>query len=196
MTRKAIIRRVCFALAILCLVAIGGIVIRRKLRTLRIHVRADWADTKSRDGTLDASGAPSYPPGRLGSLLDELGYRIKAEKEGSVCWREWEKERFGLLSKREWFAKNSKPVPGSSDTFYRFRIWEEAFSSPKKAQARLEQLWVVPGCAPAEQQEYWMATGFRCGVTAYILHTDVAGDFQLEMKRVAEKLEKEISNGP
>lgn len=133
----------------------------------------------------------SAPPDRLLSGLEELGYDVVNASVVSPCWESWERECFGLKSKRGLFIKRRRSLPGSAAMFPRFVVWEELFDDAGRAEARLAGVNRTPRCAPIEETEKWLAAGFRLGAAAYILSTD-ALIFEGEMTLLSRRLEERL----
>jgi hypothetical protein len=125
------------------------------------------------------------------ATFTSLGYHIKSQENGSPSL--WEKEHFDLLEKRSVQIRSVKPMPGSSNTFYRFTISEEKYPSESEAVVRLDRLLDMPPDLHVEDQKAFpLRRGFQAGNLVYVVSTDVSL-FTQELENLSKNLQKAVS---
>jgi hypothetical protein len=129
---------------------------------------------------------------RQEEALISWGYRTQKQPDSTPT--EWEKKRFNIQAKRSIFAKSNTPVPGATDTYYRFTLIEEVYPDEEKAKYRLEHLFEKP--PDFDEQNIYSFTlrrGYQHRNRVYVIGTDAAR-FNSEMLKLAERLQS-ISDG-
>lgn len=130
----------------------------------------------------------------LEKKLASLGYRITFRNNPVPT--DWQKNEFDLQSQRIYAVKSLKPVRGERNLYYRFSVAVETYKNESDAEKRMAFITKTPpGVDSKMQPEYVLREGFRRGRLVYTVSTDVY-KFYLDgdLKRLREKLEKEIKN--
>lgn len=99
------------------------------------------------------------------------------------------KKTFNLERKRSISAKSATPVPGSTDTFYRYTLTEEQYPDEEKAKYRLDRLFEKPPDFDMQNMySFTLRKGYQRHNRVYVIGTDAAM-FESEMHKLAEKLQ-------
>jgi hypothetical protein len=127
---------------------------------------------------------------RQEEALISLGYRIQKLPDSAPT--EWEKKTFNLQVKRSIFAKGNTPVPGTTDTYYRYTLTEEEYPDEEKAKYRLDHLFEKPPDFDKQNlYNFTLRKGYQHRNRVYVIGTDAAM-FESEMEKLAEKLQSII----
>jgi hypothetical protein len=124
---------------------------------------------------------------RQEEALIAWGYRTRKQPDSAPT--EWEKKTFDMQAKKSIFAKRSNPVPGTTDTYYRFTLTEELYPDEEKAKYRLEHLFEEP--PDLNKRDFYtfaLRKGYQHRNRVYVIGTD-ATRFETEMLKLAAKLQ-------
>ncbi len=105
-------------------------------------------------------------------LFEQLDYQVKNVSEGAGS--DWHKEQFQTLRQRTYQVKRRTSVKEESHTFPRFTVVEEVYETEDLAARRLERIQNKPQNLSAENDYYWIVTGFQNEKNVYFIQTDSA----------------------
>lgn len=133
----------------------------------------------------------------LAPLCKRLGFNV-TEKPDRATTVEWEKNRFGMVSKSSFFLKSKFPSGLSRDHFYRFTVWSETFPDSVQARIRLDSISVMPPKLRIEAQYvYGLQEGYQFGNRVVFVQTDVSAYTKKvgQLKNALRNLEGTVSLG-
>ncbi|RYD47105.1 MAG: hypothetical protein EOP85_06105 [Verrucomicrobiaceae bacterium] len=124
-------------------------------------------------------------------IIATWGYRTTRNE--SVEQTSWEIQHFGKATLRHQAIKAVKEIVGRKDTYYRFLIAAETFSSEKEAADRIARIRDAPPGVNTKMEPRWiLCDGIVQGKTAYIVSTNVLM-FEIEaMPEVMKLLKKQL----
>ena len=131
---------------------------------------------------------------RLLPIYTKLGFAVtKAQVHLPIS--EWERNRYGTLSKNSIFIKSRFPSGLGKDHFYRFTITEESFPDSLHAKQRLDSLWVEPpGLHTEESFVFPLCRGYWIRNSVVTVQTDVSA-YKAKMGQLRDCI-REIDSRP
>lgn len=171
--------------------------VARRFKPGELEAVAEEAERVHRE-TIAAELAMDPRPVFPEEVIRSWGYRTTGSER--VLQAAWETQWFGKATVRRQSIKALAEVKDWENAYYRFRIAEETFSTPEKAEMRIKELQVTPpGMDTKKEPHRVLCDGVAVGKTAYIVSTDSV-KFQMEalpavMKLMKAEVEKERASG-